>query len=138
MASVKVAVRVRPFNEREINLNSKCIIQMENNTTKIKNPKVVYLVLLVRLISEAGVSLFPKRTLLSNSTHLFFMMTRAYLHENLVFLIFPDLKIHDNVTLLETDIDNNVRKKYKTYSYDFSYWSVNPHDSHYASQNQVI
>ncbi|MBN3295575.1 KIF1B protein, partial [Amia calva] len=38
-ASVKVAVRVRPFNSREISRDSKCIIQMSGNTTTIINPK---------------------------------------------------------------------------------------------------
>ncbi|XP_026140988.1 kinesin-like protein KIF1A isoform X11 [Carassius auratus] len=39
-ASVKVAVRVRPFNSREIGKESKCIIQMTGNTTTIMNPKL--------------------------------------------------------------------------------------------------
>ncbi|UYV71414.1 unc-104 [Cordylochernes scorpioides] len=39
MTSVKVAVRVRPFNNREISRDCKCIISMTNNTTKIENPK---------------------------------------------------------------------------------------------------
>ncbi|XP_074031968.1 kinesin family member unc-104 isoform X3 [Leptinotarsa decemlineata] len=39
MSSVKVAVRVRPFNNREINRECKCIIQMSGNTTAITNPK---------------------------------------------------------------------------------------------------
>ncbi|XP_070801753.1 kinesin-like protein KIF1A isoform X7 [Pituophis catenifer annectens] len=38
-ASVKVAVRVRPFNSREMSKDSKCIIQMTGNTTTIINPK---------------------------------------------------------------------------------------------------
>ncbi|XP_037629051.1 kinesin-like protein KIF1B isoform X12 [Sebastes umbrosus] len=38
-ASVKVAVRCRPFNSREIGKESKCIIQMQGNTTTILNPK---------------------------------------------------------------------------------------------------
>ncbi|XP_054905502.1 kinesin-like protein KIF1B isoform X22 [Poeciliopsis prolifica] len=38
-ASVKVAVRVRPFNSRETGKESKCIIQMQGNTTTILNPK---------------------------------------------------------------------------------------------------
>uniref|UniRef100_A0A3Q3AHJ3 plus-end-directed kinesin ATPase n=1 Tax=Kryptolebias marmoratus TaxID=37003 RepID=A0A3Q3AHJ3_KRYMA len=38
-ASVKVAVRVRPFNSRETEKDSKCIIQMSGNTTTIINPK---------------------------------------------------------------------------------------------------
>ncbi|KAG1961168.1 kinesin-like protein KIF1B [Pimephales promelas] len=37
--SVKVAVRVRPFNSRETNKESKCIIQMQGNSTIILNPK---------------------------------------------------------------------------------------------------
>jgi kinesin family member 16B len=40
MASVKVAVRVRPFNEREISLDSKCIIRMDGNKTIINNLKL--------------------------------------------------------------------------------------------------
>uniref|UniRef100_A0A3B4WG44 Kinesin motor domain-containing protein n=1 Tax=Seriola lalandi dorsalis TaxID=1841481 RepID=A0A3B4WG44_SERLL len=32
-ASVKVAVRVRPFNSRETGRNAKCVIQMQGNTT---------------------------------------------------------------------------------------------------------
>uniref|UniRef100_A0A8C6V2E4 plus-end-directed kinesin ATPase n=1 Tax=Neogobius melanostomus TaxID=47308 RepID=A0A8C6V2E4_9GOBI len=38
-ASVKVAVRVRPFNSRETGKDSKCIIQMQGNSTIILNPK---------------------------------------------------------------------------------------------------
>ncbi|XP_051695288.1 kinesin-like protein KIF1A isoform X15 [Oryctolagus cuniculus] len=38
-ASVKVAVRVRPFNSREMSRDSKCIIQMAGSTTTIINPK---------------------------------------------------------------------------------------------------
>ncbi|XP_069499709.1 kinesin-like protein KIF1C [Ambystoma mexicanum] len=38
-ASVKVAVRVRPFNSRETNRDAKCVIQMQGNSTCISNPK---------------------------------------------------------------------------------------------------
>ncbi|XP_046405614.1 kinesin-like protein unc-104 isoform X7 [Ischnura elegans] len=39
MSSVKVAVRVRPFNNREVSRECKCIIEMGGNTTSIINPK---------------------------------------------------------------------------------------------------
>ncbi|XP_023288965.1 kinesin-like protein unc-104 isoform X2 [Orussus abietinus] len=39
MSSVKVAVRVRPFNNREISREAQCIIEMTGNTTSIINPK---------------------------------------------------------------------------------------------------
>ncbi|XP_052820587.1 kinesin-like protein unc-104 isoform X2 [Mya arenaria] len=39
MSSVKVVVRVRPFNSREIAANSKCIIEMNGKSTTIENPK---------------------------------------------------------------------------------------------------
>ncbi|XP_033229959.1 kinesin-like protein unc-104 isoform X4 [Belonocnema kinseyi] len=39
MSSVKVAVRVRPFNNREICRDAQCIIEMNGNTTSITNPK---------------------------------------------------------------------------------------------------
>ncbi|GAB1601251.1 kinesin-like protein KIF16B isoform X1 [Argonauta hians] len=40
MTSVKVAVRVRPINQREQELNSKFIISMEDNKTTITNNKI--------------------------------------------------------------------------------------------------
>lgn len=36
---MKVAVRVRPFNSRETSKESRCIIQMQGNSTSIINPK---------------------------------------------------------------------------------------------------
>lgn len=39
MSSVKVAVRVRPFNNREILRDAKCIIDMNGHITSIQNPK---------------------------------------------------------------------------------------------------
>jgi hypothetical protein len=36
--SVKVAVRVRPFNPREIELNSELCVEMEGNTTILLEP----------------------------------------------------------------------------------------------------
>uniref|UniRef100_A0A4W4DTS7 Kinesin-like protein n=1 Tax=Electrophorus electricus TaxID=8005 RepID=A0A4W4DTS7_ELEEL len=38
-SSVKVAVRVRPFNNRETNCGAKCVIQMQDKSTCIANPK---------------------------------------------------------------------------------------------------
>uniref|UniRef100_A0A671RJ57 Kinesin motor domain-containing protein n=1 Tax=Sinocyclocheilus anshuiensis TaxID=1608454 RepID=A0A671RJ57_9TELE len=38
-SSVKVAVRVRPFNSREMNRGAKCVIQMQDKSTCIINPK---------------------------------------------------------------------------------------------------
>lgn len=36
--SVKVAVRVRPFNERELKGNSKCCVKMQGPTTQLIDP----------------------------------------------------------------------------------------------------
>jgi len=36
MSSVKVAVRVRPFNKRELKKNNKCIVSIKNNTISIE------------------------------------------------------------------------------------------------------
>ncbi|KAH1176776.1 hypothetical protein KIL84_010478 [Mauremys mutica] len=35
---VKVAVRVRPMNRRELELNTKCIVEMEGNQTVLHPP----------------------------------------------------------------------------------------------------
>ncbi|XP_028968277.1 kinesin-like protein unc-104 [Galendromus occidentalis] len=68
MSSVKVAVRVRPFNKRELTRDCRLIIQMQDNTTVIENPR-------------------------------------------------------DGIT--------------KNFNYDYSYWSTNTSDPHFAGQDQV-
>ncbi|CAI5442480.1 unnamed protein product [Caenorhabditis angaria] len=40
MSSVKVAVRVRPFNQREISNNSKCVMGVNGNTTTINGREI--------------------------------------------------------------------------------------------------
>ncbi|XP_071477989.1 kinesin-like protein KIF16B [Diadema antillarum] len=79
MASVKVAVRVRPINAREINLGSSCIISMEDKKTSITNLKIP-----------------PSSS--------------------------------ERVT---------GRERVKTFTYDYSYWSVKKGDPHFASQEKV-
>ncbi|XP_059195122.1 kinesin-like protein KIF13A [Centropristis striata] len=37
-SKVKVAVRVRPMNRREIELNTKCVVDMEDNQTVLHPP----------------------------------------------------------------------------------------------------
>ncbi|KAJ8045153.1 Kinesin-like protein KIF16B [Holothuria leucospilota] len=82
MASVKVAVRVRPINKREINLGSTCIISVEGNKTSITNLKI-----------PAGAGGSAAR--------------------------------------------DGSRERVKSFTYDYSYWSVNPNDAHFASQELV-
>ena len=41
MSSVKVAVRVRPFNGRETSRDCDCIIEMEGNTTSESEPRTM-------------------------------------------------------------------------------------------------
>ena len=39
---VKVAVRVRPFNQREKQRNAKCFVDMNDNTTRLYNPSDIH------------------------------------------------------------------------------------------------
>ncbi|KAJ7341617.1 hypothetical protein JRQ81_005937 [Phrynocephalus forsythii] len=79
MASVKVAVRVRPINRREKDLDAKFIISMEKNKTTITNLK----------IPEGGTG-------------------------------------------------DMGRERTKTFTYDFSYFSADPKNPNYASQEMVF
>ncbi|CAN9510051.1 unnamed protein product [Ophioblennius macclurei] len=79
MASVRVAVRVRPMNRREKDLTAKCIISMEGTKTTITN-----------------------------------------------------LKIPDGVT------GDSVRDRTKTFTYDFSYDSMDCKGSTFVSQEKVF
>ncbi|KAJ1523618.1 hypothetical protein ONE63_001461 [Megalurothrips usitatus] len=79
MASVKVAVRVRPFNQREIDMQAKLIIDMKGKKTRIINSKVA------------------------------------------------DGK--------DGDLG---RERYKDFTFDYSHWSFDGADPHYASQEQVF
>ncbi|XP_012272219.1 kinesin-like protein Klp98A isoform X2 [Orussus abietinus] len=78
MASVKVAVRVRPFNKRELAMNAKPIVQMDGKKTRIFNGKP-----------------------LGNCR----------------------------------DVE---KEKYKDFTFDHSYWSFDPADDNYASQEEVF
>ncbi|XP_064623778.1 kinesin-like protein KIF16B isoform X2 [Lineus longissimus] len=82
MASVKVAVRVRPLNEREKALDSKIIIDIKGKKTQITNLKL------------------PKSE-------------------------------------LRTDADHG-RERVKDFTFDYSHWSANRADPHYAGQDQVF
>ncbi|XP_037545537.1 kinesin-like protein KIF16B [Nematolebias whitei] len=79
MASVRVAVRVRPMNRREKDLTAKCIIRMEGTKTFITN-----------------------------------------------------LKIPDNV------IGDSTRERIKTFTYDFSYDSMDAVSSSFVSQEKIF
>ncbi|KAM9314469.1 kinesin-like protein KIF16B isoform 2-T2 [Pholidichthys leucotaenia] len=79
MASVRVAVRVRPMNRREKQLMARCIIRMEGTKTSITN-----------------------------------------------------LKIHDCV------IGDSMREQTRTFTYDFSYDSMDSQSSVFISQEKVF
>ncbi|KAM4751236.1 kinesin-like protein KIF16B isoform 2-T2 [Anableps anableps] len=79
MASVRVAVRVRPMNRREKDLMAKCIVQMEGTKTSITN-----------------------------------------------------LKIPDGV------VGDSMRERTKTFTYDFSYDSMDCRSSWFVSQEKVF
>ncbi|XP_023168315.2 kinesin-like protein KIF13A isoform X2 [Drosophila hydei] len=72
---IKVAVRVRPFNRREIELGTKCIVEMEKQQTILQNP--------------------------------------------------PPL-------------EKNERKQPKTFAFDHCFYSLNPEDDSFASQETVF
>lgn len=91
MSSVKVAVRVRPFNNRERSLQSKCIISMNGQTTS----KLIVYINCTKIIQTFFLLLF------SGINH-------------------P--KMNDSC---------------KSFNYDYSYWSHDKNDSHFADQQQV-
>ena len=68
MSSIKVTVRVRPFNQRERDRNATSIIEMQGDTTRITNPTTF---------------------------------------------------------------------KHNTFTFDYSFWSHNPEDAHFATQDMV-
>ncbi|XP_046558058.1 LOW QUALITY PROTEIN: kinesin-like protein KIF16B [Haliotis rubra] len=81
MTSVKVAVRVRPVNQREVDLGSKVIIKMDSTKTSITN-----------------------------------------------------LKMPGSVGAGDT---GREQMRVKDFTFDHSFWSANPEDKHYVSQENV-
>ncbi|XP_038110774.1 kinesin-like protein Klp98A isoform X1 [Culex quinquefasciatus] len=59
MASLKVAVRVRPFNQRENELGAKLIVQMDGKKTRLLKPKVAGLLNGVANLPGTGSGLEP-------------------------------------------------------------------------------
>ncbi|VDK45590.1 unnamed protein product [Anisakis simplex] len=101
MSSVKVAVRVRPFNTREISNHAKPIISMTGNTTSS---------------FVANFLLFPPMTSLLQSNVLLQLRTST-------------------VAAIIGSGGGNERTH--SFNFDYSYWSFNRDDSHFASQKQV-
>ncbi|KAM4595153.1 kinesin-like protein KIF16B isoform 2-T2 [Fundulus diaphanus] len=104
MASVRVAVRVRPMNRREKDLAARCIIQMEGTKTSITNLKVCPTASQLPLISR------PVWT----------------------FRTFVSLKIPDGVA------GDSMRERTRTFTYDFSYDSMDSKSSSFVSQEKVF
>ncbi|XP_030563711.1 kinesin-like protein Klp98A isoform X1 [Drosophila novamexicana] len=76
MSSLKVAVRVRPFNSRENDMDAQLIVEMEGKKTRLLKPRL-------QSIRDAG------------------------------------------------------REAYHDFTFDYSYWSFDAEDSHFATQEQV-
>ena len=123
MASVKVAVRVRPFNERELNMDAKCIVRMEGNKTIISNQKLVEIDNASASATTAVVS-----TLLHSSppssTPSPLAAAAATATTNL-----------DSATALASL--NPLKERFKEFVYDASYWSFNASDANFVSQQDV-
>ncbi|XP_071080558.1 kinesin-like protein KIF16B [Haliotis cracherodii] len=81
MTSVKVAVRVRPVNQREVDLGSRVIIKMDNSKTSITN-----------------------------------------------------LKMPESIGAGDS---GREQMRVKDFTFDHSFWSANPGDQHYVSQENV-
>ncbi|KAB5522233.1 hypothetical protein PHYPO_G00157250 [Pangasianodon hypophthalmus] len=81
-SSVKVAVRVRPFNNRETNRGAKCVIQMQDKSTCIVNPKQPkdhrksFTFRLLLLVTQRSESLYPRQA----------RRTRAFASQRQVYL----------------------------------------------------
>jgi hypothetical protein len=117
MASVQVAVRVRPFNERELAHDSKCIIKMESNKTIIYNQK-------------------------ENSSLPSFMTTSHSIldsNNNSNSLDTPTTTMTTTTTNESYQMagGGGSKDKFKEFAYDSSYWSFNPTDEHFVSQLDV-
>eukprot|EP00049_Salpingoeca_infusionum_P002774 m.59749 g.59749 ORF g.59749 m.59749 type:complete len:1161 (+) comp11781_c0_seq1:362-3844(+) len=80
--SVKVAVRCRPFNSRELRLKSECIVRMKDSTTFLYEPG------------------------------------------------------HTDATSTTKGKKGNA--DYRTFAFDYSFWSFNPEDEHFSTQDDVF
>ncbi len=114
MASVKVAVRVRPFNERELTMDAKCIIRMNLNKTIIHNPSH-------NTKSSEIASSFSEQSLSANVKSI------------------TEPSLTTSHTSLCTNISpvSSSHLKSKEFVYDASYWSFNESDPHFISQSDV-
>lgn len=94
MASVKVAVRVRPFNKREENLNSKLVTSVQGNQVLLDPP-----------------------TPLSSAT--------------------PEQPRPSHNATTESVLPGD-RSRQQKFTFDYSYWSHNKQDHHFAGQDRVF
>ena len=128
MASVKVAVRVRPFNERELALNSKCIIKMEHNKTIIMNQKAPEVIdnthnsqhMQSTSAEGSAATTVPTSTTTTTTTSL------------------PNGGGQSAMASVTSMIAAAARERFKEFVYDSSYWSFDSNDENFVSQEDVF
>lgn len=131
MASVKVAVRVRPFNMRELNMDSKCIIQMNLNKTTIQNLKAA---------NEIMVNSFSDQSLNSASKLNLNLSTQSNLGSQSNLSTINSSSISSPNAANSSKNNNRIisdKYKDKEFVFDASYWSFDENDPNFISQSDV-
>ncbi|MGH0121716.1 UNVERIFIED_CONTAM: hypothetical protein FKN15_000188 [Acipenser sinensis] len=144
-ASVKVAVRVRPFNSREMANDSKCIIQMQGNTTSSNHRyhpcadsgavntntrcPLKSVPSADRCFSLCRPAMQPAQLQRRRTTQLWAVYRQARRH--------PASLQGSLVPAISNP--KNPKEPLKTFSFDYSYWShTTVEDPSFASQSKVF
>ena len=106
--SIRVAVRCRPFNQRERDLNSECVITMRGANTELRQPN-----------EPSGTLLACGPTRPTRPCRIEFS-TLGY-------------QTHSPLCCYCTGKRGHSRE----FTYDYSFWSHNPADPHFVKQDDV-
>ena len=139
-SKVKVAIRVRPFNRREIELETQCVVEVNGQQVILHNSSSSS-----SANSSSSATTSSANALASNSTTTS-TSTPTQVASNHALASSANTSSSANNTPVNTktlsnDTNGNVNSKnrsnVKCFTFDHCFWSFNEKDTHFASQEKV-
>lgn len=147
-SKVKVAIRVRPFNRREIELETQCVVEVNGQQVILYNPSSTTAATASAGSTTTSSSLTPTQATSNNSNHHNqhqphhnSSLTSSSTASNVTTTPASGGKqLNQGVTDANGNGPSNVHAKNRTlkcFTFDHCFWSFNEKDTHFASQEKV-
>lgn len=140
-SKVKVAIRVRPFNRREIELETQCVVEVNGQQVILYNPSSSSSTGTTTTASTTTSSSTPTQATTSSNNNHHHQHNSSVSSSAASNLTTPTGKQSvQGVADSNSNGNSNVHAKnrsLKCFTFDHCFWSFNEKDTHFASQEKV-